>query len=328
MSRRICVGFIGCGGISHGHAQRLRDVPEAQITALMDVDGDRLRVFQERNPETKDCPVFFDHKEMLDKAELDAVEIHSPHTAHFQQIMDALDRGLHVLVEKPMVCRTKDARQVVDKAEQTGKVVLVSYQRHYQPQFRYVREAIASGAVGKVQFVSAFQCQNWYNSQRGKWRQDPVLSGGGQLNDSGSHLVDVILWVTGLSVTELSGYVDNLDTEVDINSALSLKFNNGAEGNISVVGNASVFWEDLSFLGTEGAIFLRNGKLSHAPHDGKVFEPTELPTGPANADANFIYAILGREEVQSPPIGGLRVIELTEAAWESGRTGRPVKVAA
>ena len=320
--------MIGCGGISNRHAQHLRAVPEDRIAALTDVDPDHLKAFQERNPETEHCPVFLDHQEMLDKVELDAVEIHSPHTAHFQQIMDSLDRGLHVLVEKPMVCKVDHARQVLDKAEEVGTVVLVSYQRHYQPEFRYVRENIASGRLGEVQFVSAFQCQNWCKGQRGKWRQDPALSGGGQLNDSGSHLLDVILWATGLRVSEVAGYIDNLDTLVDINSALSVKFDNGAQGNISIVGNAQTFWEDLTFCGPEGSIFLRNGKLLHQPEKGERFEPTDLPGGPANPDANFIYAILGREEVHSSAAGALCVIELTEAVWKSAETGRPVRVGA
>ena len=326
MRERIRVGFIGCGGISNGHAQRLKAVPEARITALMDVDPSRLEAFQERHPETKDCPVFFDHQEMLDKVKLDAVEIHSPHTVHFQQIMDALDRGLHVLVEKPMVCKVEHAQQVLDKANRVGTVVLVSYQRHYHPGFRYIKQTIASGELGEVQFISALQCQNWYKGTQGKWRQDPALSGGGQLNDSGSHLLDIILWTTGLGVSEVSAYIDNLDTRVDINSALSLKFNNGAQGNISVVGNAPTWWEDLTLWGSEGTIFSRNGKLFHQPPKGEMFEPTDLPDGPANPDANFIYSILGKEEVQSPPIVGLRVIELTEAAWKSAEIGGPVKV--
>jgi predicted dehydrogenase len=326
MPKRIRVGFIGCGGISNGHAQRLKAVPEARISALMDVDANSLKTFQERNPETGDCPVFLDYQEMLDSVELDAVEIHSPHTAHFQQMMDALDRGLHVLVEKPMVCSVEHAKQILDKAEQVGTVVLVSYQRHYEPEFRYIRESIASGILGEVQFVSAFQCQDWYRSQQGKWRQDPALSGGGQLNDSGSHLIDIILWTTGLGASEVTGYIDNLGTAVDINSALSIKFGNRAQGSVSIVGNAPTFWEDLTFLGSEGAIFQRNGKLSHLPQNGKMFEPTQLPGGPANADANFINAILGREEVESPPECALRVIELTEAAWKSAETGHPVKV--
>ena len=327
MPKKIRVGFIGCGGISNGHANRLKNIPEARITALMDVDAGSLTRFQQAHSETRDCPVFRDHQEMLEKAELDAVEIHSPHTVHFQQIMDALDRGLHVLVEKPMVCKVEHAKQVIEKAEKVGTVVLVSYQRHYQPEFRYIKEQIASGNLGAVQFVSALQCQDWYRSQQGKWRQDPALSGGGQLNDSGSHLVDVILWTSGLRVSEVSGYIDNLDTAVDINSALSLKFDNGGQGNISIVGNGPTFWEDVTFCGLEGSIFHRRGKLFQQQLGGELFEPTDLPAGPASADANFIQAILGREEVQCLPEDGLRVIELTEAAWESGKTGCPVKVA-
>jgi predicted dehydrogenase len=324
----IRIGFIGCGGVSNGHANQIAKIPEAKIVALTDPNAETVKKFQERHAETKECPVFTDYQKMLSKVELDAVEIHSPHTLHFEQIMAALDKGLHVLTEKPMVCAVEHAKEVVTKAEQTGKAVLVSYQRHYQSEFRYVKEVIASGRLGTIQFISALQCQNWLEGVRGTWRQDPALSGGGQLNDSGSHLLDILLWTTGLGVSEVAAFIDNLGVQVDINSALSFRFDNGAQGNISVVGNAPMWWEDITIWGSEGMLIYRNGKLTHKQRDVEPFEPTEdlLPRG-SNPDRNFINAILGREEVKSPPVCGLRVIELTEAAWQSAANGgQPAKV--
>jgi predicted dehydrogenase len=68
------------------------------------------------------------------------VQINTPHTLHFQQIMDSLDAGLHVLTEKPMVCTTRDAHKIIDKANQTGKTLMISYQRHFQPEYRIVAD--------------------------------------------------------------------------------------------------------------------------------------------------------------------------------------------
>lgn len=327
-ARPIRVGFIGCGGMSHGHANQITNFPESEIAAITDTNPDMLKKFHDMHPETKDLPAFSDYRKMLAEVELDAVEIHTPHTLHFDQIMASLDKGLHVLTEKPMVCTVEHAKKVVAKAEQTGKVVLVSYQRHYQPEFRYIKDVISSGGLGNLEFVSALQCQEWTKFTPGTWRQDPALSGGGQLNDSGSHLVDILLWITGLGATEVSAFIDNLGTQVDINSAISLKFDNGAQGNISIVGSAPTWWEDISICGTGGMIMCRNGKLTHRPSNGDAFEPTEdlMPRG-STPDRCFINAILGREEVKSPPVCGLRVIELTEAAWQSASLGgQPVKV--
>jgi predicted dehydrogenase len=325
MSEKIRIGLIGCGGIMRGHAKRLLSIPEVEIVALDDISDEQLALFYEAVPEVKGLPVFSDYREMLDKVEMDAVEIATPHTLHFQQTMDCLDAGKHILLEKPMVCSVEHAHKLIAKAEEKKRVVVISYQRHYQPEFRYMRDVIRDGKLGNVSYVSALQCQEWKRGTVGKWRQDPELSGGGQLNDSGSHLVDIILWTTGLEVDELYGYIDNLGTRVDINSALSMKFKNGAQASIAVVGDALTFYEDFTIWGSEGILFYRNGQLTHCGPDGKVFKPESLPEG-GNADQNLVDAILGRDIVWSPPICGLRVIELTESAWKSAEIGCAVKV--
>ena len=325
---RIRTGFIGCGGNASGHLRRILTIPEVEVVAMADVDSASLDRIRERNPEAKEVPTFLDYEKMLEAVEMDAVEISTPHTMHFEQIMACLEKRLHVLTEKPMVCTVDHAKQVIAKAEEVGVVFMVSYQRHLMPGFRFIRNQIQAGELGEVQFISALQCQNWYRGTKGKWRQQMALSGGGQLNDSGSHLLDIILWTTGMAVDEASAYMEHFDSEVDINSALSLKFTNGALGNISIVGNSpGGMWEDITFWGSKAVIYCRNGHLTYRTlSSGETFEPTNLPGG-SDPDRNFVDAILGRDEVQVPPICGLRVIELTEAAWESARLGgQPVKV--
>ena len=325
---KIRVGFIGCGGNASGHIGRVLDIPEAEVVALCDVDQASLQRAKERNAKAAELPEFTHYQEMLEQVELDAVEISTPHTLHFEQIMAALDKGLHVLTEKPMVCTVDHAHQVIAKAEETGKVLMISYQRHLQAQYRYVSNQIAAGEFGNIQFISALQDQKWYQGTIGLWRQQMALSGGGQLNDSGSHLLDIVLWMTGLEVAEVQAYMEYLDSEVDINSALSLRFGNGALGTIAVVGNSptSGIWEDITIWGTKAVVYLRQGQIFYkTQHSNEVYEVNNLP-GSTTPDQNFIDAILGRDQVQVPPECGLRVIELTEAAWASAASGQPVKV--
>ena len=325
---KIRVGFIGCGGNASGHIGRVLDIPEAEVVALCDVDQASLQRAKERNSQAAELPEFTHYQEMLEQVELDAVEISTPHTLHFEQIMAALDKGLHVLTEKPMVCTVDHARQVIAKAEETGKVLMISYQRHLQAQYRYVRNQIAAGELGDIQFISALQDQKWYQGTIGLWRQQMALSGGGQLNDSGSHLLDIALWMTGLEVAEVQAYMEYFDSEVDINSALSLRFRNGALGTIAVVGNSPTggIWEDITIWGTKAVVYIRRGEVFYkTQHSNEVYEVSNLP-GSTTPDQNFIDAILGRDQVQVPPECGLRVIELTEAAWASAASGQPVKV--
>ena len=325
---KIRVGIIGTGGIAQGHIKRLSEHPDAEVTALCDIAPDQIDKTKARHTHLPaDIPTFTDYKELIASGKVDAVNIDTPHTLHHEMIMNSLDAGLHVLTEKPMVCTVAHANEVINKANGAGKILAINYQRHFQPEFLYVRDAIANGKIGGIEFVQGLQGQEWRKGVAGTWRHDPALSGGGQLNDSGSHMLAVLLFVTGLSVTEVSAFIDNLDVPVDINSALTLKFNNGAQGSVSIMGDAPMFYEDLTFVGDNGAFFMRNGKLEMADGQGKRSTPTteEMPKG-TNPDVNFIEAIMGREEVGVKPEMGLRVIELTEAAWKSAAEGSTVKV--
>ncbi len=328
----IRVGFIGCGGNASGHVGRVLDMGGCRVVGLCDVSRQSIERVQDRHkeqhPSLVDAPTFANYEQMLAEVEMDAVEISTPHTLHFEQIMAALDKGLHVLTEKPMVCSVDHAHQVIEKAKEVGKILMVSYQRHLGAQYRYVRNQIMAGELGEIQFISALQDQKWYQGTMGLWRQQLALSGGGQLNDSGSHLLDIMLWMTGLEVAEVQAYMEYFESEVDINSALSIRFRGGAMGTVSVVGNSPTggMWEDITIWGTKAVVYIRQGEVLYkTQHSNEVYKVENLP-GSTTPDQNFVDAILGRDEVQVPPECGLRVIELTEAAWASAESGRPVKV--
>lgn len=327
MSDKVRIGFIGVGGIAHGHVNRLKKRPEVSIVAMADPSQESIARIKDRQG-LQDVPAFSDYQDMLAKVEMDGVVIASPHTLHFEQIMACLDKGCHVLTEKPMVCRQDHAKQVLAKADEKQKILMISYQRHYFPEFIYIKDRIQSGALGELTFVSALQGQDWLRGCRGTWRHTMELSGGGQLNDSGSHLVDIILWVTGLRAAEVFSFIENFDVPVDINSATSIRFTNGALGSITVMGDCPGWWEDITFLGKEGVMYYRNGRLfENIRANGRdVVEVSRdnLPAG-GDPDNNFVDSILGLDEPKTPGVCGLRVIELTEGAWESAKTGRPYR---
>ncbi len=324
MSEKIRIGFIGAGGIARSHMRRLREIPEAEVVAFAEPSEGAMARMAAEFPEIADRPVYADYREMLAQVPMEAVEIHTPHTLHFQQVMDALAADKAVLVEKPMVCTAERARRLIEAAQ--GKILMISYQRHFQGPYVYIRQRIQEGSLGEIQYIAALQSQNWYNGTKGKWRQVKALSGGGQLNDSGSHLVDILLWTTGLQAERVYAEINFYDSEVDIDSALTLRFTNGARGTISVVGNSPMWWEEFTVWGSKGAILYRNGEIMERSfEDSEMRRPEALPPD-STPDRNFIDAILGRDEVRVPPECGLRVIELTEAAWRSAELERPVRV--
>lgn len=311
---------------------RMQKIKGVQVVAMADPSEEAIRLARETVPKAGRLPAFADYRQMLEEVEMDAVVISTPHTLHYKQIMDALEAGLHVMAEKPMVCTTSHAKKVINAWRKAGVVMSVAYQRHTMGPFRYCRERILSGELGEVLFVNSLQSQNWYDSQvgRGTWRSQLKWSGGGQLNDSGSHLIDIVLWMTNLQPNEVFAYQDKMGSEVDILSAIDVKFDGGALCTFSVVGHQS--WPGMF---EETTIWLRNGQL--AIRGDEVWEwvgsdnQRRVVTGEAlgrtwTPDENFIAAIRGKEEVQSTPEDALKVIQLSEAAWASAESGQPEKV--
>ena len=102
MAKQIRMGLIGCGGIMARHIKDLLPIEGVIIEAMADPAPGNIAKHKKQFPEISQAAEFDDYKSLL-KTRLDAVVIASPHTAHAQQIIDSLRRGLHVLCEKPMV---------------------------------------------------------------------------------------------------------------------------------------------------------------------------------------------------------------------------------
>ena len=326
--KKIRIAFIGCGGNARGHGRHIVAQPDAEIVGLNDVSAEALARFRKDAGVDPKVPDFASYKDMLAAVKPDAVLISTPHTLHFDQIMDSLDAGCHVHTEKPMVCTVDHALKVADKIKETGKHLMISYQRHFQPAYIYCREVVQSGRLGKVNFVTAHQSQNWYKGTTGKWRQVLALSGGGQINDSGSHLLDILLWILEATPKEVFAMMEYYDSEVDILSALTIKFDNGSLCNISVVGHSvGGMHEDFTIWMEGGTIFVRNNKIYLETQDERMKEVAadELPEG-GEKDRAFLDLIQGKAENQVPVSNGIRVIQLSEAAWESAKTGKPITV--
>jgi predicted dehydrogenase len=326
--RKLRIALVGCGGIIHMHIDQLWPLEEAQIAALADPSEASLQRVFERHPQLVGIPRFADYREMLEAVELDAVIIASPHSCHYEQTMSCLERGLHVLTEKPMVSNVVQARRVIEAADRGARVLMIAYQHHYSPIFRHARSVIRSGRLGRITYVAGLQAEDWLRPYRDTWRHDPAISCGGQLNDAGSHLLDVILWVTGLTPTRVFAEIDNRSAAVDILSSLTIRFSEGAIGSVSVVGDAPRWREEISFYGETGALYVREHRLFF--EDGGADPGTRDLTDEAHyvgdVDKNFVDSILGRDVPQTPPACGLRVTQLTEAAWRSAESGQPVEI--
>jgi len=312
---KVRIGMIGTGGIAGWHARQLSELPEAAIVAIADTSKKSRATFLGKF-EGLEAEEYDDYRTMLDRSELDAVVICSPHTLHYEQATEALRRGLHVLIEKPMTCSSAEAETLIDTAKSSGKILQVSYQRHFQPEFLYIKDAIAGGKIGKLTSVTASLYQEWRQGTSGSWRQDPALSGGGFLMDSGSHIIDVLLWTTGLTPIEAKTQLHRHGTPVEIDTFTSIRFAEGAVGGLNLVGYAPCWHETYAFCGEDGGIFYDNGRITIRRLREEPIVP-ELPSQTTNQDKSFVDAILGRQDVAVSGEFAYKVVKFSEMVYEA-----------
>jgi predicted dehydrogenase len=331
-------GILGTGGMGVAHAREILLRSDATVAALCDTSEaaldravDRLYGPAGTGPAgTGGAPVRFTSlEEMLGQAGLDAVVVATPHTEHAGQIRLALEAGKHVLCEKPMATTAADARAAIDLAARRGLTLGIAYQRHGQARYKRAREVVASGMLGDLRLVTVLIAQDCLANflPGATWRADPALSGGGHFMDTGSHIVDMLLWVSGLEPESVYAQIDNHGTLVDVVTALTLKFTSGAVGTFAATSLSAEPWrEELSFYGTHGVLNIRADGLRYQLAGGDTVIPRAEGRDVRPVE-DFVAAVRGEVAApQAPPVCGLRVAQVTEAAYASARSGQPERV--
>lgn len=323
---KVRFGLIGCGGMTRAHVPQMLAIDGVEIVGLADPSNEQIQRTKKTDPKLEFAPAFSDHREMLAAIRPTAVLISSPHAMHIGQALDAFAAGANVLVEKPLANTVSECRQMIAARDASKLVGAIAYQRHGHLIFQEIKNLIASGVYGRLLMMNSHLSQEWLRLTRGSWRQDPALSGGGQLHDSGSHMVDILLWMTGLEAKVVSAFVDPRGAQVDINSVVNIVFDNGALGSLTVIGDAPMWQERHSFWFEGAAIQIVDGHLAITENSGKKLS-MEFPDGGTGPIANFVGALRGTAEVAAPFECGLKTMNLTEAAWKSAAQGGiPVQI--
>ena len=320
------VGLVGCGGFMRHRLHQMLAVPEVEITAMADPDPKQTAETKTKHPELAAVPEFKGIDQLIAGGGVDAVLLVTPHKFHRNEVVGSFEAGLHVLVEKPLACSMEDAQACLAARDKSGKVGAVSYQRHGLPEFQWLRSVVTGGEYGPVLMINSMLSQDWKNFTQGTWRQDPDLSQGGMLNDSGSHIFDILLWTTGLRPKAVSCMSDNRGTPVEIDSVTSVRFEGGAMATVCVMGHACK-WHERHVITMENAIVSwTDGALELTPRGGDPQVKSDWPAA-QSPDANFVDAVLGRGKVLAPFECGMDVVRLTRACYESAaKGGAPVSL--
>ncbi|MCS7104351.1 MAG: Gfo/Idh/MocA family oxidoreductase [Thermofilaceae archaeon] len=194
--KKLKVGIIGAGGIANNHAHYYRELPDVELSAVADVAQDRAREFALRWGIPPDG-VFSEFSEMLRSVELDAVSICTPHKVHAKPAVEALKRGIHVLVEKPMASCGSEALEMYKAARSSGKILMVGFQTRWSPELRVAKRIVASGALGRVYYAETTLGGRRRGIPGSATFTKKDLAGGGVLLDLGCYAIDNIMFVLG-----------------------------------------------------------------------------------------------------------------------------------
>jgi predicted dehydrogenase len=348
--KKVRIGIIGAGWwATSAHIPAVKSHPDAELLAVQSrkkTKAEKIaRDFGARHAVT-------DIEDMLALKELDAVIVSTTPNVHFAQAKAALERGLHVLIEKPMTFTVEEARELVEIAAQKKLQLLVSCPWHYTPHGIEARRLIHSGALGEIKMISILMTNPidkllrginttpthgldkvYVEPGKGSYN-DPAIAGGGQIFCQVSHAAAYIAFLTGLRPSEVYARFDYDGSVNDIYDALTVTLENGALATIAstgatplsernyevrVFGSKAILQMEL-WRGTMTLIDFADQRTKFKPLAETQIYPDKAPA------LNFIDAVLGKAPNGSPGELGLSSMEIIEAACESAQTNRCEKI--
>ena len=358
---KIRVGMIGTSWwANHFYLNNLKTHQDADLTALC---GRNQIKAQELANKHRITHVYTDYKEMLNSGELDVVIVATPENLHYPMVMDALDKGLHIICEKPMSFSADEARQMLEKAEQVGVKHMISFTNRWVPGYRHIKSLLESDYLGKP-YQALFQWIVDWNLPRERylWYFDSQKAHG-VASQMGSHIIDLARWYFGDIVqvqANLRSFIPVLDRDnqpikgENDTVSLTLDFANGAQGvmHLSNISRAApkLFEANqvTTLIGESGAIkaevdpWTQIENIYGAQNDQDAIEPLPVPDhlyGDVNraemwqifkkqsiGPRAFIDAVINNSTVEPNFFDGYQVQCVIEAILESFKTARAVTV--
>ncbi|MCC6600482.1 MAG: Gfo/Idh/MocA family oxidoreductase [Crocinitomicaceae bacterium] len=334
---KIRFAIVGCGSIGKRHLAVIDAESMAEVVAICDIEENRVRELSELY---NGVPWFTDYNTMLSEINADVVNVVTPHFFHKQHSIQALHKGFHVLVEKPMALSVKDCREMIAAAATAKKKLWVVKQNRHNVPVRLAQEAIREGRLGKIFMI---KCDILWNRYQGyydesDWR-GKIEKEGGALFTQASHFIDLLVWwcgdITGVkAITETQNH--NIETE-DSGVAI-LHFSSGTigslvwttcvyhknfEGSITVIGERGTikiggqYLNKMEFWDVEGFELPQGIDFNDKPNSYGKYQGTS-----SNHD-KVIKAVVGVLNDQSAEVveglEGLRSIDAIEKIYSNIR---------
>ena len=290
---------------------------------------------------------------LLADKDIDAVYIASPVYLHTTLTKKAAEAGKHVLCEKPLGMNTEDALSAVEYCREKGVLLSVGLMMRYGTQVRNVKKIIGEGGIGQVVSGNGrFSC--WTPHTPGRWLHNAEKAGGGPVMDMGFHLIDLMQYITGMRVTDVTAMQERItfsgeDYTVDDSSTLILRMENGAQFVVQTnfnIPDTAAKWR-LDFYGTRGRLL---GDMIVAQVDGGILNAITLSDADdlllepeagfgigknIEGDCGNMYraeldsfsrSVLNGTPLEVDPMDAVQVQRIIDAAYVSSRERRTVSV--
>jgi len=266
MMDKVRFGVIGAGNMGSGHAASLHGghVEGAVLTAVCDIDPERLKTINEKYPDVK---TFGSADEMYKSGLVDAVMIATPHYDHPPLAMAAFDYHIHALSEKPAGVYTRQVREMNEKAAKSGLSFGMMFNLRCYPLYKKMREIVAGGELGELKRTN-WIVTNWYRTQAyydsGGWRATWEGEGGGVLLNQCPHNLDMWQWICGMP-NKITAFIHEgkwHDIEVEDDVTAYVEYPNGATGVFVTTTADAPGTNRFEITGNYGKLVSENDKLT------------------------------------------------------------------
>jgi predicted dehydrogenase len=306
------VAVVGCGGMGDVHLARWSEVSGARIAAVCDLDTAAAT----RAAAQFGAEAHTDWRALVQSAGLDIIDICTPPNLHRDIAIAALDRGLHVLCEKPLARTSAEAREMVGKAEENGRMLMTAFCHRFHPPVLFAKDLIENDDLGRiVMFRSRFSGS--FPGIEGQWFSDPEISGGGALLDTGVHSIDLFRYLVG-EVTSASGKSATVNPKLHVEdcAVATLQSEGGALGVVETSWSTPGGRNVLELYGTAGACIIdyESNQVRYKTADMAVWDTREI-AGPDRFQCEILHfadAVRGLQPLLSSGHDGLRAIEIVE----------------
>lgn len=342
----INIGIIGCGKIAQvRHIPEYLDRKDVKLVGLFDLNHERAEELANRYG----AQAYDSWEEMLQDPQIDAVSICTANHVHAAMSIDALKSGKHVLCEKPMAVTLQECEDMVNAAKESGKFLMIGQNQRLTAAHQKARELIQKGEIGEIlTFRTAFGHggpETWsINPGKNTWFFDKTKAAMGAMADLGIHKTDLIQYLTGQQITEVTAKVVTLDKRgpdgeligVDDNAICIYKMSGGA------IGTMTASWtyygeEDNSTViyGTKGILRIYDDphysmKLITASGEKVLYELEAIQTNDNQTKSGVIDYFVDCLSKNIPPeISGESVLPAMKAvfaALDSSSTGKTIVI--